>query len=470
MTATATNITELATYKTALLNVIKTNAKFNALACAHVRAKHGHFTVPAFCEADDLTDSEKLATLKQLVTGLAAAHNGKPHGLLGEIPAGQAKEPKEEAAPKEPPKRVTPDFSAPPPKAAPPAPEPKPVPVSSDPFADRLKALILEVVGPIQAEGGKLDEERVKEIANNEASAECATLGAAIREREQELRESFNKTIADAIAKAVSDLPPKKLEVGFQGKVNTVEGITHRQLPEILAIAASNVPLWLWGAAGGGKTTIGAQVAKGLGLSFTCVSVDETMTVGKLIGFKNLATGEFVEGLLYRVFKEGGVLLLDEIDTNATAMCALNAMLANGHYTFGNGEYVARHENFRVLAGANTNGKGATAGYTARVRLDAATLDRFAVMELAYDWEMVERITGKSEWGSWVKRVSLDFGKSVLISPRAAILGDKLLRAGITAEKAAEMLLFKLVAPDTKANILAKHPLPANLTPKEAAA
>ncbi len=185
------------------------------------------------------------------------------------------------------------------------------------------------------------------------------------------------------------------------------------------------------------------------------------MTVGKLIGFKNLATGEFVEGLLYKVFKEGGVLLLDEIDTNATAMCALNAMLANGHYTFGNGEYVTRHKDFRVIAGANTNGKGATVGYTARVRMDAATLDRFAVLELGYDWDMTERIAGKTPWTAWIRKVNEGFGKSLLISPRAAILGERLIRAGIKVDVAAEMLLFKLAAADTKANILAKHPLPS---------
>ena len=134
---------------------------------------------------------------------------------------------------------------------------------------------------------------------------------------------------------------------------------------------------------------------------------------------------------------------------------------------------MARHSSFRVIAGANTKGCGAVAGYTARQRLDAATLDRFAVIELAYDaelersialgepkrpgptWEAVNNpAETATRWVDYVQKVRGTIGSSALISPRASILGVKALRAGVPAMEVAEALVFKLVGDSTRANIV----------------
>lgn len=445
--------TEFDQHKAALLSVIKAHAKLNALACAHIVDKHGLFTVPAFLEAEELSEADKLATLKEIAKGLAAAHTGKPHGLRGTVPAAQQIEAKAPTPALK--QRVTPDVPEHPlPRRDSMLPEvpPPPAKVPDDPLTAQFRKIILEIIGPVQADA-KVDEGKVREIAELLDS-----------ERNTTLRAECDKRITDEVARLREEMSgsvARKLDVTFNGQTNTVDGITHKQLPQILRWVAAGVPVWLWGPAGGGKTTLGEQIAKALGLPFYCVSIDETITVGKLTGFKNLATGDHVEGLIYRAYKDGGLLLLDEIDTNSCTIAALNAMLANGHYTFGNGERVARHDSFRVIAGANTKGTGAVAGYTARVRLDAATLDRFAVIELEYDWDMVKRITGPSAWVDWVQGVNRSHGKSALISPRAAILGHRALCAGVPQEEVAASLVFKLLAPDTVSSIRNQHPLPS---------
>lgn len=255
----------------------------------------------------------------------------------------------------------------------------------------------------------------------------------------------------------------------------------HWQFPQLLTWIGANVPVWLWGKAGGGKTHLARQLAKALGLEATVLSIDPTITVGKLVGFRNLATGEFVEGLLYRAYRDGGLLMLDEIDTGDPGiLAALNALLANGHYLFPNGETVERHPKFRVLAGANTKGTGAVAGYTARQRLDAATLNRFAVIELVYDerleellcvgetaakpkaWEPTtpasrhefHGLALRRRWFEWVRKVRALVGESVLISPRASYLGVSALMAGVPMGEVADALVFPLMSADTKAGVV----------------
>ena len=275
-------------------------------------------------------------------------------------------------------------------------------------------------------------------------------------------------------------MPEMPAPVSFEGEP------VHRQLPQVLAWLRADVPVWLWGAPGSGKTHMGRQLAKALGVDAYIMSVDETTTANKLLGFQNLVSGEFVKGWLYEPFAKGGLVVIDEIDTaNPGILAGLNALISNGHYLFPNGETVAKHEKFRVLACANTRGTGAVAGYTARQRLDAATLNRFAVIECAYDLSLECAIacvpyegdvvtpwkpsapatTGLcARWVQWVQRVRVRAGKSVLVSPRASILGTRALRAGVPVAEAADALVFALCASDTVETLKGACGDPAALT------
>ncbi len=48
------------------------------------------------------------------------------------------------------------------------------------------------------------------------------------------------------------------------------------------------------------------------------------------------------------------------------------------------------HENFRVIAAGNTFGNGADYDYVGRSQLDAASLDRFAMIRIDYDSKIEE--------------------------------------------------------------------------------
>lgn len=282
----------------------------------------------------------------------------------------------------------------------------------------------------------------------------------------------INKLIADAIAAGGGG---SRITIEQGGAVRVVEGLFHRQLPQVIAWMNAGVPLWLWGGAGAGKTHLPRQVGEALGLAYYTFSIDPTTSIGKLLGFRNLANGEFVEGWLFKPYKEGGVVLLDELDTgDPGVLAALNALLANDEYTFPNGERVKRHDKLRIMVGANTKGCGAVAGYTARNRLDAATLDRFAVVELTYDEGLelslatgLPKPPGKTwtsgvkhdaaaceKWVKWVQKVRANVGVSVLVSPRASINGAKALRAGIPVAEVMDAMVFRFCTSDTRRNIV----------------
>lgn len=401
------------------------------------------FVVAAFVASTKFTDDEKLRILNPVLT---AVKGGDYSALIVE----SGDEPKPETG-----SRVNPltiDVVPQPAPVAPVAPAAeKPAVGSGDAaveIAEAIKRLAASVVA--QPTAPAIDRDAVVKIVDE-------VMGAKL----------------DEALKAAQSAGIHRIEVKAGDEVRPVSGIAHRQLPEVLTWVSADVPVWLWGAAGGGKTHMARQIAEGLGLKPYIVSVDPTITVGKLVGYRNLATGDFVEGLLYRPYKDGGLLMLDEIDTGDPGIIAcLNSLLANGHYLFPNGEEVERHPKFRIIAGANTKGVGAVAGYTARQRLDAATLNRFAIVELKYDERMEELLAvgksdlpatpwvagkmaadGDAKWVAWVRKVRAQVGSAVLVSPRASYLGVRALRAGVPVGEVAEALVFALCSADTKTNI-----------------
>jgi len=247
----------------------------------------------------------------------------------------------------------------------------------------------------------------------------------------------------------------------------------HAQYMQVLTWLRADVPVWLGGQPGSGKTHMGRQLARAMGIEPYIMAIDETTTANKLLGFQNLVSGDFVPGWLYEPFKAGGLVVIDEIDTgNPGIIAGLNALLSNGHYLFPNGETVEKHPMFRVLACANTNGTGAVAGFTARQRLDAATLNRFACIKLGYDESLELAITcgipqetaqwtpgepadmaACEAWVRWVQAVRALVGDNVLVSPRPSVLGVRALRAGVPADQVADALVFALCAADTVTTI-----------------
>lgn len=171
----------------------------------------------------------------------------------------------------------------------------------------------------------------------------------------------------------------------------TTEEVLDPQFNFILNLVARNENVYLYGPAGSGKNTICAQIAKALKLDFYYQNT--LVTKFDISGYKN-AQGEFEETAAYKAMKNGGLLMLDELDNSqAEAIIALNAALANGYYTFGNGEQVKLHNNFRCMAAGNTNGQGATEEYCGRFAMDESSRDRFAFIQIDYNSEIEKSLS-----------------------------------------------------------------------------
>ena len=260
----------------------------------------------------------------------------------------------------------------------------------SDSERELADALVKVLGGRV---AGAVDADAVEAIADKCArSVVTEALLAADKEFAGKLQKHLSngsfptERVKEIVAELTRNSAHRVEFVTAAGEVKPVDGLMHPQVPQITAWLRSNVPVWAWGGAGSGKTHLARQVAAMLEIEPRVVSVDPTLTVAKLLGYRNVANGGFVEGFLYQAYKSGGLVALDEIDTGDPGVVAsINALLSNTHYLFPNGETVERHPKFYTLALANTKGCGATNGYVARNRLDAATLDRFAVIEIKYD-------------------------------------------------------------------------------------
>jgi cobaltochelatase CobS len=424
---------------------------------AHVRETSGHNTLTNF-QNSSVPEAQKLKTYAVAMRSLVAAEAAeKIENLEDRAKALKAAWTGLAGSPPEP-QPLTRDQLAEEQIRKEPVRSTVPGPKPAAQLAAAIQALLAE------KNNTPIDEETVKAICE----------GILAEKFEEQLKKS-QETVSEYL-KAIPARDAIEIKTP-DGTSKEVSGPYHWQLPQLIRWVDANVPLWLHSKAGAGKTHIVDQIAEAHDLTPYVISIDPTMTVGKLVGFRNLANGEFMEGFLYKPYKEGGLVLLDEIDTGDPGiLAALNAMNANGHYTFPNGERVKRHPSFRVIAGANTKGTGAVAGYTARNRLDAATLDRFAVIELTYDpdlefalatgkpiaarpparvWSTAPFIPGCDErWVLWVQKVRQACGESVLVSPRASILGARAIRACIPPQEVAEACVFKLMTEDCKQRVI----------------
>lgn len=286
------------------------------------------------------------------------------------------------------------------------------------------------------------------------------------------------KEAVDPLVKRIEELEARKpsvtrIEVVTPERTVQIEGRVHRQFPQVLTWLSAKVPVWLWGASASGKTHMSLPLAKALGLESYVVPIDELITISRLMGYNNAGNGTFVPGMFYRPYTQGGLLTIDEIDLAQPAIAACNSMISQQTYIFPSGDRAEKHKDLYILACANTKGTGPTAGYTARFKLDAATLDRFAIIKAEYDEDMEGEIfagmpaSNKEpwkprqpasdelcrQWFQWVVKVRKEC-PTVLISPRCTQYGVPALKAGVPPMEVADALVFKLMQDMDKERVL----------------
>lgn len=246
----------------------------------------------------------------------------------------------------------------------------------------------------------------------------------------------------------------------------------HERFPLLLQTLAVGLNVLLVGPAGTGKTTAARKAAEALGLTFSCLSVGPQTSKSDLLGFVD-AGGTYRESLFVQAYRDGGVFLLDEIDAgNAGVLTVLNAALAGDVMATPVG-MVARSPRFLTVAGANTYGQGASRQYVGRNQLDAATLDRFAVLDWPVDEGLEAAMVGlpapapaldvargglvdPAGWLARVRAVRASCEKQqvrAVVSPRATQAGVALLAAGVGRFWVEEMVLWRGMAADARARV-----------------
>ena len=266
-----------------------------------------------------------------------------------------------------------------------------------DKFVDEYNALMKDADSTFEEVRKIYDKEMKKTESAKPAPAAPAEAPAQQNSGfSSQLEEMFMKTLAElSVGKVVETAKPmlqkyitetfgvlpQKHEVFTPAGKTEFTGVVHEKFDEVLNLVNADIPVFLTGPAGTGKNVICKQVAKALGLEFYFSNA--VTQEYKITGFID-ANGAYHETQFFEAFTKGGVFMLDEMDASVPeVLVMLNAAIANRYFDFPTGR-VEAHENFRLIAAGNTFGTGADIEYTGRYQLDAASLDRFALVEIYY--------------------------------------------------------------------------------------
>lgn len=315
------------------------------------------------------------------------------------------------------------------------------------------------------SEPASMLEQAIREIAQQSVSRTeisemiDAATGRALETADRLITDNlttFDKAMNARVADIVAQIGSTSLEVKrLNGSLITIDN-AHKLLPTLLSVLTAEEHAFLVGPAGSGKSTLAEHAANALGVSFASMSVGPMTSNVKLFGYMN-ATGEYVTTEFRKVYESGGIFLLDEMDNGHPGLIAeLNQALSNGYCAFGD-QMVKRHDEFRMIATGNTFGTGADRQFVGRNKLDAATLDRFTVIECPVD-EMLERTIAMAystpgnmveRWVNYcqqIRRNVTERNLPIIVSPRATIGGARMLSVGMAWSDVADMRLWKDVS------------------------
>lgn len=151
----------------------------------------------------------------------------------------------------------------------------------------------------------------------------------------------------------------------------------HEMFGYVLVLAEARQPIYLVGPAGTGKSHIAKQLADFFELPYSETPMNQGATRGDLLGRHTIAG--FISSAFLPIYSGGGVFNFEEIDASDPSMLIVlnNALAQDALYNSADGESYTRSPNFIAISTANTFGIGANREYTARERLDAATIDRW---------------------------------------------------------------------------------------------
>lgn len=313
-------------------------------------------------------------------------------------------------------------------------------------------------------EMAKIDAEAPKMNGHAPAPIAPASIPLAVKDfgPETEAGKELAKLVAptimvalcNEIARQTGELRPTLIHIEGREPVKLTKR-THPAFHKVLRLVNSRQPggartsVMLVGPAGCGKTTLAHDIATALGLKFTAFSCSAGASESQLLG-RLLPTGEggrfeYVESPFVQTYREGGVILIDEMDAaDPNLLLVLNTALSNGgmyveaRAASGLDVYVPRHPDTVIIAAANTFGHGADVQYVGRAPLDAATLDRYYRLPMDYDRDLEESL-GDAEIVAWVRDIREKATKAQLrrvVSTRAILRVQAAVNAGLSLAEA----------------------------------
>lgn len=150
-----------------------------------------------------------------------------------------------------------------------------------------------------------------------------------------------------------------------------------------------NIPVYVWGHAGCGKTTIYEQMAARTGRPMIRVQHTANMEEEHVLGGWRLRDGKtvFELGLLGQAMKHGWLYLADEYDFGRPEVLSLYQPVLEGKPLIIKeadeaNRVIRPHPGFRFVATGNTNGQGDETGlYQGTSMQNAANYERFGIVE-----------------------------------------------------------------------------------------
>lgn len=215
------------------------------------------------------------------------------------------------------------------------------------------------------------------------------------------------KAIVEEVFASHATAEPKKAAlVAAKAKATTTKEYYCKDYDDIKQDVADGFNVYLFGAAGSGKTHTAEQVARDLGLEYY---TQTTVQFAHDVRGYGDAGGKYIGTPFYEAFTKGGLYFQDEYDRSyAEAAIVLNTALANGYYDFPVVGRVKAHPNFRFMAAGNTKMKGADESYVTGQVIDASSRDRFGAFyecEYNHDVELNAIAKGDKETVDFVEDV-----------------------------------------------------------------
>ena len=248
----------------------------------------------------------------------------------------------------------------------------------------------------------------------------------------------------------VVELPKKKLAVLDSTVTNLIPSVYDNYVPfgqfsDVKNIIKSKMfyPVFITGLSGNGKTMMVEQICAQLKREFFRVNITIETDEDDLLGGYRLVDGEtvFFDGPVIQAMKQGGVLLLDEIDLASNKIMCLQPILeGKGILLKKINQYVQPAPGFQIVATANTKGKGSDDGrFIGTNILNEAFLERFPIcIEQDYPAVAVEKkiinkeltSVGKpdddfadklTKWADIIRKTFLDGGIDEIIATRRLV-------------------------------------------------